>query len=124
MRKTQLEQFRKTLEDRLTELYRAAHAQVRDMMTADRAGDARDEADWAQESQDDGLRQGLAEGEAAIAQQIEEALRRITRGEYGICVDCGNPIELARLRAVPWALRDADCQQAWESDHASRPSTL
>jgi DnaK suppressor protein len=35
--------------------------------------------------------------------QIDNALRRIEEGSYGICIDCGRPIEQARLEAVPWA---------------------
>ncbi|HME08335.1 MAG TPA: TraR/DksA family transcriptional regulator [Bryobacteraceae bacterium] len=34
--------------------------------------------------------------------QVREALRRMQAGGYGICVDCGRPIEPARLEAVPW----------------------
>jgi len=33
---------------------------------------------------------------------IDAALRRIEDGTYGKCVDCGRPIEPARLEAVPW----------------------
>jgi DnaK suppressor protein len=34
---------------------------------------------------------------------VREALQRIQEGSYGTCLDCGRPIEEARLRAVPWA---------------------
>jgi len=34
--------------------------------------------------------------------QVQEALRRMEAGHYGTCVDCGRPIEPARLEAVPW----------------------
>lgn len=34
---------------------------------------------------------------------IEEALQRIDEGTYGLCVACGEPIPLNRLRTVPWA---------------------
>jgi len=34
--------------------------------------------------------------------QVREALRRIDQGTFGACVDCGRPIELARLQAIPW----------------------
>lgn len=34
--------------------------------------------------------------------QVRAALQRLEDGEYGTCVDCGRPIEEARLRAVPW----------------------
>lgn len=35
-------------------------------------------------------------------QQVRAALQRIEAGTYGVCVDCGRPIERARLDAVPW----------------------
>lgn len=35
--------------------------------------------------------------------EIEKALSRIDRNEYGTCVRCGNPIALERLQAVPFA---------------------
>jgi DnaK suppressor protein len=34
---------------------------------------------------------------------VQEAMQRIDQGTYGTCVDCGRPIEPARLEAVPWA---------------------
>jgi DnaK suppressor protein len=35
-------------------------------------------------------------------QQVRNALRRMEEGDYGTCIDCGKPIEPARLEAVPW----------------------
>ena len=34
---------------------------------------------------------------------IDDALRRLDDGSYGICEECGKPIDEARLEAVPWA---------------------
>jgi RNA polymerase-binding transcription factor DksA len=34
---------------------------------------------------------------------IDDALRRLDAGTYGICEECGKPIDEARLEAVPWA---------------------
>jgi phage/conjugal plasmid C-4 type zinc finger TraR family protein len=42
-------------------------------------------------------------------QQVQEAL---AKGTYGVCVDCGQPIPEARLRAVPDAIRCVPCQSA------------
>jgi len=39
---------------------------------------------------------------ADTLQQVEAALQRISDGTYGRCIDCGRPIEAARLEAVPW----------------------
>jgi len=44
-----------------------------------------------------------------------EALHRIEEGDYGICIDCGEDIELNRLCANPVAQRCVSCQAAGES---------
>lgn len=45
---------------------------------------------------------------------IEQALRRMGDGTYGECAECGEPISMKRLRALPAALRCATCQAAVE----------
>ena len=35
-------------------------------------------------------------------QQVRDALQRIENGSFGKCIDCGRPIEPARLEAIPW----------------------
>jgi RNA polymerase-binding transcription factor DksA len=42
----------------------------------------------------------IVEGEL---KDIDDALRRLDEGTYGICEACGKPIDEARLEAVPWA---------------------
>lgn len=34
--------------------------------------------------------------------QVDAALERLARGRYGACERCGQPIDLARLHALPW----------------------
>lgn len=46
---------------------------------------------------------GLLEGESAVLKEIDEALERIKKGTYGVCVATGMPIGKARLKAKPWA---------------------
>lgn len=46
---------------------------------------------------------GLLESERAILHEIDEALERIDKGTYGLCVATGKPIGKKRLRANPWA---------------------
>jgi RNA polymerase-binding protein DksA len=55
---------------------------------------------------------------ATALHEIESALARIDAGDYGLCVDCDEPIDLRRLRAHPAALRCARCQQAFERQQA------
>ncbi len=45
---------------------------------------------------------GLLESERALLVQIDEALKRIEDGAYGICAATGKPIGKARLKAEPW----------------------
>ena len=45
---------------------------------------------------------------------VEAALERISRGTYGVCIDCEKDIERERLNAVPAASRCYDCQTAFE----------
>lgn len=41
--------------------------------------------------------------------QISQALARLDRGEYGLCMRCGEDIDSGRLEAVPHAERCAAC---------------
>jgi len=47
-----------------------------------------------------------------MVQGIESALDRLRAGTYGSCAECGDPIALARLKALPFAERCRDCQEA------------
>ncbi len=58
------------------------------------------------------------EHHVAELRQVEEALARMRDGGYGVCIDCGGPVGLARLQANPVALRCIRCQEAWERTHA------
>jgi DnaK suppressor protein len=43
--------------------------------------------------------------------QTEEALRRIEKGTYGICRDCGEEIAAPRLNAIPWTRVCITCKE-------------
>jgi len=53
----------------------------------------------------------LLENEGLLLKLIDEALERLAKGTYGLCVHCGQPIEKARLAAVPWARHCLQCQE-------------
>ena len=42
---------------------------------------------------------------------VNRALDRIEEGTYGICTNCGKPIQPERLEALPWAELCIDCQR-------------
>ncbi len=47
-------------------------------------------------------------------QEVEAAIRRMEEGTYGICQACGRPIDIARLKAIPFAALCLDCQSKRE----------
>lgn len=49
--------------------------------------------------------------------QVQAALRRIADGTYGECLDCGDPIDLRRLVALPATPYCAPCQSVHEREH-------
>ena len=52
--------------------------------------------------------------------EIEQALRRIDRGAYGICEMSGKAIPQARLEAIPFARLTVECQAQWEKEYGNR----
>ena len=56
----------------------------------------------------------LADRQTHLIGEIDEALQRIEDGTYGQCVRCGKPLDEERLKAMPTAKYDAECQAAIE----------
>ena len=57
--------------------------------------------------------------DSAELRRIDSALNRLSAGSYGICVDCGQMIPLARLEAEPTACRCVRDQEIYERTHVS-----
>jgi RNA polymerase-binding protein DksA len=68
-------------------------------------------ADTATETYDRELDYTLEENSEHVLADIDAALKRITEGTYGICTNCGEPIALERLEALPWATLCIDCKR-------------
>lgn len=86
---------------------------VRELLHCFRSGDSRGAAERLGDADAALLRPELAELEA-----IEAAMRRIDFGAGGLCIMCGNPIPLARLRAAPASLTCLECQQRVDAARA------
>ena len=54
---------------------------------------------------------------------IENALYRIKKNVYGICLDCEKPVNRARLDADPAVIRCIDCQSRTESAPSAKDVT-
>lgn len=72
------------------------------------------EADFeeqAVERENDEVLDALGKTLRAELAQIETALGRLDRGEYGVCAECGRKIPRARLEALPDASRCIACEE-------------
>ena len=82
-----------------------------------------DEVDSSVEEQGKTLNLLLKDHEKAKLEKIEDALLRIEKGEYGLCLKCDEMISEQRLKALPFAKTCVVCQQELEKNssfsHAS-----
>jgi DnaK suppressor protein len=113
MEKKKLEQFKKRLETRQSELRRTVTRTQQDGRTADEET-AQDIADRAASSYNKEFLFSQSNNERQLLQMVEVALGRIREGSFGECSNCGKEINPKRLEAVPWAQHCIECQQKME----------
>ena len=56
----------------------------------------------------------LEENSEHVLSAIDDALKRIEEGTFGVCVNCGKAISEERLAALPWATTCIDCKRLEE----------
>jgi len=60
-------------------------------------------AEQGSEAYDQALQLDLAAADRKLIREIDDALKRIEAGSYGVCELTGNPIKQERLEELPWA---------------------
>ena len=68
------------------------------------------QADAGSDAYDRDFALSLLSQEQDALYEIEEALKRVDAGTYGICEMSGKPIPHARLEAIPFARFTVECQ--------------
>ena len=118
-----LEQFkilllekRRLLVGDVSALERAALQQNRQDASGDLSKMPLDMADIGSDNYEQEFTLGLIENEQATLREIDEALERIEKGEYGKCQQCGHLIAKARLKAKPHATLCIECRRQEEKD--------
>ena len=101
------------LEQRKTLLASLAD-QGEDMRNLIKTVESGDEADVAADVIDRTLLTALGSQDSRRLQQIDNALERIYKGKYGLCIKCGKEIPQERLKALPYALMCVSCASAEE----------
>ncbi len=115
-KKKELDSFRAVLLAKRSELAGDVQEMERGMASlGDRGGNpALDVAEQGSDAYDQSLSIGLAEADRKLIREIDDALRRIDEGVYGICEVTLEPISPQRLNELPWtrlsieAARDAE----------------
>ncbi len=109
MRARELENLRSRLQQRrrlLLEASRRAAAEIDQLRLAERDPEVEEESQSEQQQYD---LSRLGEVEQQEIARIDAALQRLDAGRYGVCRDCGEPIDASRLEALPYALDCPDC---------------
>ena len=68
-------------------------------------------ADDASEAYEQAKDLALRQNAEQLLVKVTNALERFEKGTYGICEQCGNEIDPARLKALPYATLCLHCQQ-------------
>jgi len=68
-------------------------------------------ADSAQSTAERGKVLALVDRLRGQLREVGHALRRMDEGTYGICENCGKPIDPARLDALPYSTLCVSCKQ-------------
>lgn len=103
----------------LEDLRRDTLKEIQDKVKSGTAGTSKeigDMYDQASEERDRELDLLLGDRERGKLMQIEDAFVRLKEGSYGLCEECGEPINPKRLRIVPFARTCVDCQTDKENE--------
>lgn len=104
---------------------RTLRAEIREGLLRSDAAHHKDLAGMVSDAGDEAMANMLADVDVAAVdrdvrelREVEGALARIGRDDFGLCADCGEPIALARLTASPAAVRCRACQERHERKFA------
>lgn len=109
--KAQLEEERAKIADGLNHIERDNLNRSQRDAAGDLSGYTFHMADMATDNFDREFSLDLASAEQVMLNRIDEALKKIRDGSYGICENCDKPISFKRLKAVPYAKLCIKCQE-------------
>lgn len=124
---TELRELRAGLESRKAWLMAEIEvklAQARTERVAPDAVSSTDGGDKALLEAASGLDLTIVSRDVEELRAVEAAEARLDEGRFGTCIECGDEIAAARLRAYPCALRCTACQNAVERRSAAHASSL
>ena len=118
--------LKEMLEDHQRRLQRSLSVRLNEVRAHNHDGkvvEALDAADASASDLEQAFGIALVELASQSLSQVEQALARLERGGYGLCVDCSESITGKRLRAVPFAARCRACEERHEIGRRARRSS-
>jgi DnaK suppressor protein len=113
---TRYTELRQMLEDRRRELMTEVQGRIRDVRTEGvKDREVLDQGESSEVDIQEDIEFALIQMKSETLNKINEALRRLEEQTYGNCFECGDEIAQARLRALPFAVRCKDCEEAREN---------
>ena len=113
---TRYNELKKMLDNRRRALMAEVQGRMRDVRTeGNKERDAMDQGESSEVDIQEDIELALIQMKSETLNKIEAARRRLDEGTYGDCFECGDEISEARLRALPFAVRCKDCEEARES---------
>jgi DnaK suppressor protein len=104
------------LEDRRRQLMSDVQGRIRDVRgEGSKDREVLDQGESSEVDIQDDIEFALIQMKSETLNKINEALRRLDEGTYGNCFECGDEVAEARLRALPFAVRCKDCEEARET---------
>ena len=113
-RSQRYEELRTILEDRRREIQSEVQSRMKDVRADTGQAGVVDDVETSESDIQDEIEFALIQMKAETLHRINEALERLEEGTYGRCFECGEEIEPRRLRALPFAVRCKDCEEARE----------
>jgi DnaK suppressor protein len=109
------DKLKRMLEDRGRELVHEVQGKIRDARKSNaKESDVLDEGESSEIDFQAEIGFALLQIKVETLNAIDAAVRRLEAGTYGDCVECGDEIHEARLRALPFAVRCRECEEARE----------
>ena len=111
-------ELKRMLQERQREIQAAVKGKIRDVRSEGTWGGKQNEVFDAVESSEsdiqDDIEFALIQMKSETFNKIHDALARLEQGDYGNCFECGEEIAEKRLRALLFAVRCKDCEEARE----------
>lgn len=110
-------ELKQMLLGRRRELQTQVHDKMRDVRATGEVTKLSEVFDAGESSEADiqeDIELALIQMKSETLSRVDDALTRLEQGTYGNCFDCGEEIAEKRLRALPFAVRCKDCEEARE----------